>query len=381
MRRFFLTFAIVSAWASFVWGADCKPRDYYTRSAKLYINPSQGKQDLKRAEQLITQGLKCYPEDGEMQYTAAWMYSQKKEFQKMMEALNAAIKFSPGWRPKAETLKAYVFQETFNQANGFLENGTKAVTKKDSVKNFRQAIGLYRGSILIDSTATGPYKNLSFAYYALGINDTSTYYDGLVFKLKPDSARWGYAYAVGLVNQQGKQKEPQYGEAIAVLEKVVQKDTAFWDAWGLLGQLYGAEDSLDKMVYIYQKLSRQYPDSVEFLGQLALYNLSKGTNAKTSKEGAPSFRLADSLYTRYLAKNPTDSNSWYNHGLALTSLGSLDKNYTKAIDVLKKATAKFPCFRDAWEALSGAYAHMGKAEEAKKAFEKSKNPCGGTSSK
>ncbi len=362
MRRFFLTFAIVAAWASWVW-ADCKPRDYYTRSAKIYINPSQGKQDLKRAEQLINEGLKCYPEDGEMQYTAAWMYSQKKEFQKMMDALNAAIKFSPQWKPKAETLKAVVFGETFNQAIGFLEKGTKATTRKDSIKNLREAVNLYQGCILMDSTATGPYKNLSFVYYALGIHDTSTYYDGMVFKMKPDSTRWGYAYAVGLVNQK------DYKGAIGVLEKVVAADTAFWDAWGLLGQLYGAEDSLDKMVVVYEKLSRQYPDSAEFLGQLALYNLSKGTNAKTSKEGAPFFRLADSLYTRYLAKNPADSNSWYNHGLALTSLGGQDNTYyTKAADVLKKATDKFPGFADVWEALSGAYAHLGKAEEAKRSF-------------
>ncbi len=361
MRRFFLTFAIVAAWASIVW-ADCKPRDYYTRSAKIYINPSQGKQDLKRAEQLITEGLKCYPEDGEMRYTAAWMYSQKKEFQKMMEALNAAIQFSPQWKPKAETLKAVVFGETFDQAGGFLEKGTKSATRKDSIKNFREAVSLYRGCILMDSTATGPYKNLSFAYYALGIPDTSTLYDGLAFKMKPDSARWGYAYAVGLVNQK------DYKGAIGVLEKVVQKDAAYWDAWGLLGQLYGAEDSLDKMVRVYQKLSAQFPDSAEFLGQLAMYNLSKGTNAETSKDGAPFFRLADSLYTRYLAKNPADSNSWYNHGLALTSLGAQDKNYARAIEILKKAAEKFPGFADVYEALSGAYAHMGKAKEAKEAF-------------
>ncbi|MGH8003837.1 MAG: tetratricopeptide repeat protein [Limisphaerales bacterium] len=364
MRRFFLTFAIVAAWASWVW-ADCKPRDYYTRSAKIYINPSQGKQDLKRAEQLVVEGLKCYPEDGEMQYTAAWLYSQKKEFPKMMDALNAAIKSSPQWGPKAETLKAFVFAETFNLANGFLEKATKSATKKDSVKYFRQAVDLYKGVVLIDSTATGPYKNLSFAYYALKIPDTSCHYDGVVFKLKPDSARWGYDYALCLVNQQ------KYDEAIGVLEKVVRKDSLHWDAWGLLGQLYGAKDSLDKMVYVYQKLLRQYPDSAEFLGQLAVYNLSKGTNAKTSKEGASFFRRADSLYTRYLAKNPTDSNSWYNHGLALTSLGGQEKAYyTKAADVLKMATEKFPGFADAWEALSGAYAHLGRAKEAKDAYAK-----------
>jgi tetratricopeptide (TPR) repeat protein len=359
MRRFFLTFAIVAAWASFAWG-DCKPRDYYTRSAKIYINPSQGKQDLKRAEQLITEGLKCYPEDGEMQYTAAWMYSQKKEFKKMMDALNAAIKFSPQWKPRAETLKAVVFGETFNQAIGFLEKGTKAATRKDSIKNFREAINLYQGCILMDSTATGPYKNLSFVYYALGIQDTSTYYDGVAFKMKPDSARWGYAYAVGLVNQK------DYKGAVGVLEKVVAADTAFWDAWGLLGQLYGAEDSLDKMVVVYQKLSRQYPDSAEFLGQLAMYNLSKGTNMATAKEAAPYFRLADSLYARYLTKNPTDSNSWYNRGLALASL----KEYAKARDVLKTATEKFPGFPELWESLSGAYAQLGMAKEAKEAYEK-----------
>lgn len=364
MRRFFLTFAIVTAWASFAW-ADCKPRDYYTRSAKIYINPSQGKQDLKRAEQLVVEGLKCYPEDGEMQYTAAWLYSQKKEFPKMMDALTAAIKFSPQWGPKAETLKAVVFAETFNQANGFLEKATKSATKKDSVKNFRQAINLYQGTILIDSTAVGPYKNLSFAFYALKIPDTSCHYDGVVFRLKPDSARWGFDYALCLVNQQ------KYDEAIGVLEKVVRKDSLHWDAWGLLGQLYGAKDSLDKMVYVYQKLLRQYPDSAEFLGQLAIYNLGKGSNAKTSKEGAPYFHQADTLYARYLAKNPADSNSWYNHGLALTSLGAQDKTYyKKAADVLKKAADKFPGFPELWESLSGAYAQMGMAKEAKEAFNK-----------
>ncbi len=376
MRRFFLTFAIVSVWASFAW-ADCKPRDYYTRSAKIYINPSQGKQDLKRAEQLITEGLKCYPEDGEMQYTAAWMYSQKKEFAKMMGALNAAIKFSPSWGPKAETLKAFVFQETFNQAYGFLEKGMKADTGKNKVKNLRQAISLYAGCILIDSTATGPYKNISVAYYALGLPDTSTYYDGLAYKIKPDSVRWGYAYVAGLVNQESQKPDPQYKDVITVLEKIVEKDPLFWDAWGLLGQLYEIEDSTAKMAAVYEKLSRQFPDSAEFLGKLAVNNLQKGTNATTSKEAAPFFHLADSLYALYLKKNEADSNSWYNHGLVLTSL----KNYAKAADVLKRATAKFPCFRDAWEALSGAYAHLGNAEEAKKAFEKSKNPCGGSAKK
>jgi len=360
MRRFFLTFAIVSAGASLAW-ADCKPRDYYTRSAKIYINPSQGKQDLKRAEQLTTEGLKCYPEDGEMQYTAAWMYSQKKEFVKMMEALNAAIKFSPAWGPKAETLKAVVFQETFNQANGFLEKGSKAATKKDSVKNFRQAINLYQGCILIDSTITYPYKNLSFAYYALKIPDTSCYYDGLVFKIRPDSTRWGFDYAACLVNQE------KYEEAIGILETVVQKDTLFWDAWGLLGKLYGAKDSLAKMTTVYEKLSRQYPDSAEFWGQLALYNLLKGTDSATPKEQtAPALRLADSLYTLYLSRNPSDSSSWYNHGVALNSL----KNYTKAVDVLKKAVAMFPGSLDLWETLSSAYAHLGKAKEANEAYDK-----------
>ncbi|MCI0405326.1 MAG: hypothetical protein L0209_04515, partial [candidate division Zixibacteria bacterium] len=136
-------------------------------------------------------------------------------------------------------------------------------------------------------------------------------------------------------------------------------------------QLYGAEDSLDKMVHVYQKLSAQFPDSAEFLGQLALYNLGKGTNAKTSKEGASFFRLADSLYTRYLAKNPADSNSWYNHGLALTSLGSQDKTYyNKAADRLKVAAGKFPGFPELWELLSGAYAQLGRAKEAKEAFDK-----------
>ncbi len=365
MKRFFIAFSIVGAWASFVW-ADCKPRDYYTRSAKIYINPSQGKQDLKRAEQLTTEALKCYPEDGEVQYTAAWLFSQKKEFSKMMEALSAAIKFSPVWKPKAETLKAYVFQETFSQAYDNLENGFKAPTAKDSVKYLRQAINLYVGCILIDSTATGPYKNLSVAYYALKIPDSSTLYDGLAFKIKPDSVRWGYAYAVGLVNQQSQKKVPQYMDAIAVLEKVVQKDTLFWDAWGLLAQLYGVEDSLAKMVYVYEMLSRQYPDSAEFLGQLALYNLRKGTDATTAKEAARYFQKADSMYNLYLKHSEADSNSWYNWGLAITSL----KEYTKAADVLKKATEKFPGFADAFEALSGAYAHLGKAKEAKDAFGK-----------
>ena len=357
MSRFFLTFALVAAGASVVW-ADCKPRDYYTRSAKIYINPSQGKQNLKRAEELMTEALKCYPKDEDVLYTAGQLFYMKKEFPKMISVLDSAINYYPDFRPVAETLRALAFEDIFTQAYGFLEKGMKAATAQENVKNLRQAINLFMGCMLIDSTATGPYKNLSVAYYALKIPDSSTLYDGLAFKIKPDSARWGYAYAVGLVNQKN------YKEAIGVLEKVVEKDTLYWDAWGLLGQLYGAEDRLAKMVSVYEKLSRQYPDSAEFLGQLALYNMRKGTDATTAKEAAPFFQKADSMYNLYLKHNEADSNSWYNWGLALTSL----KEYTKAADVLKKATAKFPGFADAYEALSGSYAHMGKAEEAKKAF-------------
>src|SRR3989304_8019790 len=155
MKRFFIAFSIVGAWASFVW-ADCKPRDYYTRSAKIYISPSQGKQDLKRAEQLITAARNCYPDDPEVQYLSGWLSYQKKEFAKMMEVLVAAIQSHPEWRPKAETLRAIAFQETFEQAYGYLEKGMRATTAKDSSTYFREAIKLYHGCILIDSTATGP---------------------------------------------------------------------------------------------------------------------------------------------------------------------------------------------------------------------------------
>jgi tetratricopeptide (TPR) repeat protein len=77
------------------------------------------------------------------------------------------------------------------------------------------------------------------------------------------------------------------------------------------------------------------------------------------------------MYTRYLERNPQDSNSWYNHGLALTSLGSQDKSYyDKAANALKKAVEKFPGFPELWELLSGAHAQMGRAKEAKEAYEK-----------
>jgi predicted Zn-dependent protease len=52
--------------------------------------------------------------------------------------------------------------------------------------------------------------------------------------------------------------------------------------------------------------------------------------------------------------------------LALASL----KEYAKAKDVLKTATEKFPGFPELWESLSGAYAQLGMAKEAKEAFGK-----------
>lgn len=370
MKRLLTTLILVLAWVS-LGRPDCKPRDYYTRSAKIYIRPSQGKQDLKRAEQLISEALKCYPEDGEVQYTAGWLYSQKKEFGQMMTALNAAVKASAEWKPRVDTLKAVVFQENFDQAYGFLIKGIKATTAKDSVKDLREAIHLYAGCMLIDSTATGPYKNLSVAYNVLGIHDTSTHYDGLAYKIKPDSVRWGYAYAAGLVNLE------KYDEAIGVLEKVVQKDTLYWDAWGLLGRLYGAKDSTDKMASVYERLSEHFPDSSEFWGQVALYNLIQGTKATDPKVAIPFLHRSDSLYTLYLRRNPADSNSWYNQGVALNLL----KDYTKAVEVLKPAVAKFPGFADAWEALSSAYAHLGKAKDANEAYAQAQKLHGGASKK
>jgi superkiller protein 3 len=322
----------------------------------MYIYPKQGKQDLKQAEKLLSEALNCYPQEGEVLYTAGLLASQKKEFAKMTTLLNDAIKFSPKFKAQAETLKAYTFQQTFIAANEYLDKAAKAT--KEEVK-------LYYSCIIMDSTATGPYKNLGYAFFNLGQKDSSKVYDEKIYKMAPDTARWAYAHAVNLVNSN------RYGEAITVLETVVKLDSLHWDAWGLLGQLYEAENRLPEFVAVYQKLSRQFPDSAEFLGQLALYELRRALNAGTEVSSAVRngyYRAADSLYARYLAENPADSSAWYNRGLALVSL----KDYAQAATVLEETTKKFVGYADAWEGLSGAYAQMGKADKAKEAFAQAK---------
>lgn len=362
MRRIFLALAISLIWMSIVW-ADCKPLDYYTRSVKLYIHPKQGKQDLKAAEKLLAEALQCYPKEGEVLYTAGLLYAQKKEFAKMAAVLNDAIKYSPKFKAQAETLKALTFQETFLSANDDLAKADSAAKQENRAKNFNEAIKLYHGCIIIDSTATGSYRNLSYIYSKLGNKDSAMYYDKVLFTIAPDSAHWGYIYGVDLVNRE------KYPEAIEVLEKVVKRDSTHWDAWGLLGQLYANEDSLAKMAVVYEKLSRQFPDSAEFSGRLADYELRQGFNSKDSVAAKRHYRRADTLYAQYLSRNASDSTAWYNRGLALTSL----KLYAKAAEVLKKTGDMFPGYADAWEALSGAYAQMGnKAKEAKEAYEKFK---------
>lgn len=378
MRKLGLLAILILGWGAWAQSQDCKPRDFYTRSVKIYLKPSQGKPDVKKAEQLLAEAMKCYPEDGEVLYTAGMLFGMKKEYSKMTEVLNSAIKFSPDYGPKAETLKAYVFQETFSTGNTYLDRAQKAEKEPEKAKHLREAMAHYQGCIIIDSTASGPYKNISVAYYMLGRPDSSTLYDGIAFKIAPDSARWAYSYAVGLVNQQSGQENPQYKEAVNVLEKVVKLDSTHWDAWGLLGQLYEVENRLPEMVSAYRRLSAQFPDSADFLKQLAIYELRSGLNSKAPAEAKKHYQEADTLFSRYLSKNPADSAAWYNHGLALLSL----KNFAKAAKVLEKATEKFPGYADVWEGLSGAYAQMGnKGEEAKKAFERSKKLRGETGGK
>ncbi len=369
MKRIYLTLTLVLGWSALSWAVDCRPLDFYTRSVKMYINPTQGKQDLKSAEKLLTEALECYPKEGEVLYTAGLLFSQKKEYAKMTQVLNDAIKYSPAFKPKAETLKVVMLQETFRSANDYLDQAAKAEKALEKTKSFNEAIKLYHGCIIIDSTVTGPYRNLSFVFSSLGkgdssrhYDDSSMHYDELLYRMAPDSAKWAYVYGVDLVNT-GK-----YKEAIEVLERVVKSDSNHWDAWGLLGQLYEAGEHLPQMAAAYQRLSRQFPDSAEFLKQLAMYELRGGFNAGDSAVAKPHYHKADSLYSLYLSKNETDSTAWFSRGLALTSM----KNYSEAAKVLDKTTAKYPGYADAWEALSGAYAQMGKAELAKKAYERSK---------
>jgi len=375
MKRIYLTLTLVLGWSALIWAVDCRPLDFYTRSVKLYIYPKQGKQDLKAAEKLLTEALQCYPKEGEVLYTAGLLFSQKKEYAKMTQLLNDAIKYSPAFKPKSETLKAVTFQETFRSANEYLDQASKAEKALERTKSFNEAIKLYYGCIIIDSTATGPYRNLSFVFSSLGKGDTSMHYDDssmhydeLLYRMAPDSAKWAYVYGVDLVVTAKK-----YKEAIEVLERVVKSDSTHWDAWGLLGQLYEAEEHLPQMAAAYQRLSRQFPDSAEFLKQLATYELQGGFKANDSAVAKPHYRKADSLYSLYLSKNEADSTAWYSRGLALTSM----KNYNKAAEVLNQTTTKFPGYADAWEALSGAYAQMGKAEPATKAYERSKQLRGG----
>ncbi len=374
MKKFGILLVLILGWAVGAWSQDCKPADVYLRAVKIYIDPPQGKPDLNKAEQQLTEALRCYPENGEVQYTAGLVFSKKREYAKMTAALNAAIKHSAKFRPQAETLKAVVFQEAYIAANELLNTAQNASKEEEKTKHLQETIVLYHGCLAIDSTASGPYKNLAYVYYSLGNKDSSKHYGGLAYKFAPDSlsAKWGYAYAVDWVN------EGKYREGIEILEKAVKRDSAFWDAWGLLGQLYEVENRLPEMVAAYRRLSAQFPDSAEFLKQLATYYLRSGFNAKVAAEAKKHYQEADTLFAQYLSKNPADSSAWYNRGLALLSL----KDFAKAAKVLEKTVEKFPSYADAWEGLSGAYAQMGnKAEEAKKAFERSKKLRGETGGK
>lgn len=374
-----LTIGTLLISSQLVW-ADCKPVDYYTRSAKIYLQLKEP--DTKRALNILSEGFNCYPQDPEINYHMGNIYAEQHRYAKMMEHYTAAEKYKTKQKDFTKNIsdtKQSVWGQLFQEGLDLLKADTSSIDSLNrSVRvNAKQR---FSDAILIDSNRYESFVNMGVLYIKLNHRDSAVSYYEVAHRLNPKDVSIAASLAGSYFN------EKKYEDAIQIYQEIVAIDPQNKDAYSTMASAWAQLNNNEKVKQNYYKILELDPfdkDVLHNLGLFCLHELSDSVHAlekkigKTARDtaafnthleklGEKYYPAAESLFSRAAQADSTDKESIYYAGYCNLRMGNVDR----ALQYQLKAVALDSTFKEAYLDLAIIYMKKGLVEKAQQAQEK-----------
>jgi tetratricopeptide (TPR) repeat protein len=316
-RKLYTIVFILLAGLAFV-GFQCSSTEM--TSAKLYIQQKNYDKALDALEKEVAKN----PKSAEGYYYLGYVYGEKDQYGKMIEAFDKSLAISNEYKSQVEDQKKYFWANLFNRGVSYYQKGVNS-TNEDSTKIlFDKSINSFEYAAQLEPDSSDTYKNLAFVY--MGAEQNEKAIEPLQKLIKLEHSLDGYKYLGEIYYNQGIMSKNDYTVTQA------------------------AEDSLkamtdfNKAIKVLEEGRKYFPDNPELL--LTLSN---------SYINADKVEIALNTFKEGVDKDPQNKYYRYNYGVLL--LGKDD--YKGAAEQFKKAIEIDPEYQNAIYNLAVTYVKWG----------------------
>lgn len=291
-------------------------------SAKLYIQ----QKNYDKALDVLQKEVAKNPKSAEGYYYLGYVYGEKDDYGKMIEAFDKSLSISNEYKSQIEDQEKYFWANLFNRGVSYYQKGVNTTNKDSSKIFFDKSINMFEYASQLEPDSADTYKNLAFVYMGAGENDKAI--DPLQKLIKLEHSLDGYKYLGEIYYNQGIILKNQFTTS------------------------HSTEDSLksiekfNEAIQVLQEGRKYYPDNPDLL--LTLSN---------SYINADKVDVALDIFKEGVEKDPNNKYYRYNYGVLL--LG--ENNYEGAVEQFKKAIEIDPEYQNAIYNLAVTYVKWGTA--------------------
>ncbi|GEM_PF-3106334 len=304
-----------------------------------------------------------YPENAEAWFYWGWLYGdQKKDYEKMNEGFDKALKLNPQQKVtiagRSMTVKEAVemyrtgkFADNYNSAVKMISQAQQMDDQEKQKKLFTAAQKKLLLATQIDPTRGEPYHPLALTYLVLG--DTTAALETVQKGLEKNPTNETLLIGSGEIYLLTK----NYDKASESFKKALEVNPNNALVYQKLGNLEAERGDWEKANTYYQKAIEMEPDNTDLL-----YNIGVGYYKQEKyDEAIPYFQKA-------VEADPNDLLTTRILGICYVQAEKNDEG----IAFLEDAVQRFPDEASLWEYLAILYGRKGMTEKADEAFKKSK---------
>ncbi len=304
-------------------------------AAKIYLR--EGEAD--KARQKLEEALVREPQNPEVHYLLGKVAAAAGDYQTMASAFEASLGLGPDFQSQIQQQRRHYWATEYNQGVAF------ATADPANLAAARQS---FRKALTIDSGPLETWRNLAFVYYHLDSLEVAIEaYEHILAESPADSAALAHLGVLYLGQE-------RYAEAVEALTSRLENGPASVDAYLNLGVAYEQLERAEDAEKAYREAILLEPQSAA--GHYNLGNLYWHRRA---------YQKAIVAYKKAVELSPGDNNSLYN--LAVCYLSTED--FDRALPLLEDLSERMPDSPLIWRALGRVYAHKGRVEESKRAYE------------